>query len=138
RSVADAIEQCCNILSRSTSAQWILEGDIQSCFDEISHDWLLVHTPMDRTILRKWLKAGLIEQGVYQPTTAGTPQGGIISPALMNLTLDGLEPLLGEPFPRHSGKQVKLVRYADDCARRKPVFLWDERSPPREYLNSAE
>ena len=106
RSVADAIEQCCNVLSRSDSAQWILEGDIQSCFDEISHEWLLDHAPMDRKILRKWLKAGLIEQNVYQPTTAGTPQGGIISPALMNLTLDGLEPLLGEHFLRHSGKLV--------------------------------
>jgi RNA-directed DNA polymerase len=114
RSVADAIEQCCNVLSRSNSAQWTLEGDIQSCFDEISHEWLLSHTPMDRTILRKWLKAGLIEQDVYQPTTAGTPQGGIISPALMNLTLDGLEPLLGKHFPAHRGKQVNLVRYADD------------------------
>jgi RNA-directed DNA polymerase len=62
RSVADAIEQCCNVLSRSTSAQWILEGDIQSCFDEISHEWLLDQTPMDRTILRKWLKAGLMSK----------------------------------------------------------------------------
>ena len=68
---------------------------------------------MDRTILQKWIKAGLIEQDVYQPTIAGTPQGGIISPALMNLTLDGLESLLGEHFSRHSGKLVKLVRYAD-------------------------
>ncbi len=125
RSVADAIEQCCNVLSRSTSAQWILEGDIQNCFDEISHEWLLDHTPMDRTILRKWLKAGLIEQDVYQPTTAGTPQGGIISPVLMNLTLDGLEPLLGEHFPKQSGKLVNLVRYADDfiiTGRRKEIL----------------
>jgi RNA-directed DNA polymerase len=114
RSVADAIEQCCNALSRSNSAQWILEGDIQNCFDEISHEWLLDHIPMDRTILRKWLKAGSIEHAVYQPTTAGTPQGGIISPALMNLTLDGLEPLLDKHFPKQSGKQVNLVRYADD------------------------
>jgi RNA-directed DNA polymerase len=125
RSVADAIEQCRNALSRSASAQWILEGDIQSCFDEISHEWLLDHIPMDRTILRKWLKAGLIEQDVYHPTTAGTPQGGIISPALMNLTLDGLEPLLGKHFPRHSGKQVNLVRYADDfiiTGKRKEIL----------------
>jgi RNA-directed DNA polymerase len=52
RSVADAIEQCCNALCRPTSAQWILEADIKSCFDEISHEWLLSHVPMDRTILR--------------------------------------------------------------------------------------
>jgi len=93
---------------------------------------------MDRAILRKWLKAGVIEQDAYYLTTAGTPQGGIISPALMNLTLDGLEQLLDERFPRHKGKLVNFVRYADDCARRKPLFLWDERSPPRECLNSPE
>jgi len=137
RSVADAIEQCCNVLSRSTSAQWILEGDIQSCFDEISHEWLLNHIPMDRTILQKWLKAGLIEQEVYQPTTAGTPQGGIISPALMNLTLDGLEPLLGEHFTRHSGKQVHLVRYADDfiiTGRSKEILENEVKPLIVEYL----
>jgi RNA-directed DNA polymerase len=114
RSVADAIEQCFNTLARSTSAQYILEGDIKSCFDEISHQWLLSHIPMDRTILRKWLRAGFIEQRVHYPTTAGTPQGGIISPVLMNLTLDGLESLLANHFPQRHGKLVHLTRFADD------------------------
>lgn len=113
RSVADAIQQCFNTLCRSTSAQWILEGDIKSCFEEISHEWLLSHTTMDRAILKKWLKAGYLEQQVHYPTTTGTPQGGVISPALMNLTLDGLEPLLAKHFPPNSGKLVNLVRYAD-------------------------
>lgn len=113
RSVADAIVQCYTILSRSTSAQWVLEGDIQSCFDEISHQWLLSHIPMDRIILRKWLEAGFIEQQVHYPTATGTPQGGIISPVLMNLCLDRLEPLLKTNFPRRSGTQVNLVRFAD-------------------------
>lgn len=114
RSVADAIEQCCNTLCRPTSAQWILEADIKSCFDEISHEWLLSHIPMDRAILRKWLDAGFIERQVHHPTTAGTPQGGIISPTLMNLTLDGLETSLTKHFPPRSGKLVNIVRYADD------------------------
>jgi RNA-directed DNA polymerase len=114
RSVADAIARCHNLLSQSTSAQWILEGDIRSCFDEISHPWLLSHIPMDRGILRKWLAAGFIEQQVHYPTIAGTPQGGIISPSLMNLTLDGMEPLLKAAFPKRSGKLVNLVRFADD------------------------
>ena len=114
RSVADAIEQCFIVLARSNASQWVLEGDIESCFDEISHQWLLDHAPMDRTILRKWLKAGFIEQGVYYRTEAGTPQGGIISPVLMNLTLDGLEEMLARRFPKRMGKQVNLVRYADD------------------------
>jgi RNA-directed DNA polymerase len=74
RSVADAIEQVVNALCRPTSANWILEADIKSCFDEISHEWLLDHLPQDRAILRKWLAAGFIEQQVHYPTTAGTPR----------------------------------------------------------------
>ena len=69
---------------------------------------------MDRTILRKWLEAGYIERHIHYPTTTGTPQGGIISPALMNLTLDGLEPLLKSKFTRYNGGPVKMVRFADD------------------------
>src|SRR5215475_4270541 len=84
RSVADAIEQCFTLLAHSNSPQWILEGDIQSCFDEISHEWLLSHIPMDRAILKKWLTAGVIERESFSLTTTGTPQGGIISPVLMN------------------------------------------------------
>jgi len=114
RSVADAIDQSFKTLCRTTSPQWILEGDIKSCFDEISQEWLLSHIPMDRKILRKWLEAGFIEQRVHYPTIAGTPQGGIISPALMNMTLDGLESLLRTNFPIRSGKKVHLTRFADD------------------------
>jgi RNA-directed DNA polymerase len=114
RSVADAIVQCYIVLARSTSPQWILEGDIKSCFDEISQPWLLSNTPMNRTTLRKWLEAGFIEQQVHYPTATGTPQGGVISPVLMNLCLDGLEPLIKTNFPQRSGKQVNLVRFADN------------------------
>ncbi len=114
RSVADAIEQCFTLLARTNSPQWILEGDIQSCFDEISHEWLLSHIPMDRAILKKWLEAGVIERESFSLTTTGTPQGGIISPVLMNLTLDGLESLLAKHFPPRRGNLVKLVRFADD------------------------
>src|SRR5262252_1469864 len=92
-------ERCFITLSKRTSAQWILEGDIKSCFDRISHDWLLAHVPMDRAILRKWLKSGCMEKHVLHETTDGTPQGGIISPALSNCALDGLERLLKEKFP---------------------------------------
>src|SRR6266571_1418868 len=87
RSCADAMEQCFNTLSKP-NPQWILEGDIKSCFDRISHDWLLAHVPMDRAILRKWLKSGYMEKHVLHETTDGTPQGGIISPALSNCALD--------------------------------------------------
>jgi RNA-directed DNA polymerase len=120
RSCADAIEQCHNAL-RGGRDRWILEGDIKGCFDHISHGWLLEHVPMDRSILRKWLECGYMERNVFAATTEGTPQGGIISPVLANLTLDGLEPLLRKLFPlRGKGSQagrdasVRLVRYADD------------------------
>src|SRR6202049_824855 len=121
RTCADAIEQCFNTLSKP-NPQWILEGDIKSCFDRISHDWLLAHVPMDRAILQKWLKSGYMEKHVLHETTDGTPQGGIISPTLSNCALDGLEQLLREKFPTKKplpslgGKlpAVNLVRYADD------------------------
>jgi RNA-directed DNA polymerase len=61
-----------------------LEGDIKSCFDEISHTWLLEHIPMDRRTLGQWLRAGFMEKQRLFPTTAGTPQGGIASPVLAN------------------------------------------------------
>ena len=105
RSAADAIEQCFIALGRKFCAQWILEGDIQACFDRISHNWLLKQVPMDKTILEKWLKAGYVERGKLYPTEAGTPQGGICSPVLANLTLDGLERALKTAFPKPSHGQ---------------------------------
>jgi RNA-directed DNA polymerase len=118
RSTADAIEQCHTVLSVKGGAQWILEGDIRACFDQISHEWLLTHIPMDKVILRKWLKAGYMEKNVFHPTEAGTPQGAICSPVLANLTLDGLEKEIRIRYPKattRSGKaKVNLVRFADD------------------------
>ena len=118
RSAADAIEQCFTALGQESCAQWILEGDIKGCFDAISHEWLETHIPMDKTILRKWLKAGYMEEHVVYPTEAGTPQGGICSPVLANLTLDGLERKLRELYPTNTPRakraKVNLVRYADD------------------------
>jgi len=117
RSTADAIEQCFNGLSHRYSAQWVLEGDIQSCFDEICHTWLEAHIPMDKPILHKWLKAGYIDKSIFHQTEEGTPQGGPISPVLANLTLDGLEDKLRTLHPGfHQNRNAKLnlVRFADD------------------------
>ena len=80
RACADALEQCHIQLSGRSRPEWILEGDIKSCFDRISHDWLLTHVPMDRIILRSWLQAGFLEKDVFFATTDGTPQGGILTP----------------------------------------------------------
>jgi RNA-directed DNA polymerase len=116
RSTADAIEMCRLALCRETSALWVLEGDIRGCFDNINHEWMLRHIPTDKVMLRKWLKAGFMENRILFPTEAGTPQGGIISPVLANLTLDGLESLLREKFPksRKPHPKVNFIRYADD------------------------
>jgi len=133
RCCADAIEQCHLLLGNPHGPEWILEGDIKSCFDRISQDWLLDHIPMDKDILRRWLKAGYLEEGVLHPTTAGTPQGGIISPVLANLALDGLQTLLARHFPAGTKQKFKvhLVRYADDfIITGKSRFLLEHRVKP--------
>jgi len=119
RSTTDAIEQCFIVLAKRTRApEWILEGDIRACFDQINHDWLLTHTPMEKMILKKWLKAGYMEKDAFHATEAGTPQGGIISPVLANLALDGMEREILSRFRPTCVKQpctgVNFVRYADD------------------------
>jgi len=119
RSCADAIEQCFNCLAQSNSAQWVLEADIASCFDNISHQWLRKNIPLDRKMMNQWLKAGFLEKGELFPTLKGTPQGGIISPLLMNMTLDGLEETARKSVPRYlpgtnNRTGVAVIRYADD------------------------
>lgn len=112
RSCADAIEQCFNALARQDRSQWILEGDIKACFDKISHKWLLNNVLVDKTMLAKWLKAGFIDQGQLFSTNEGTPQGGIISPTLLTITLSGLEQAIKSVVS--SKDKVNLVTYADD------------------------
>lgn len=112
RSAHDAIEQCFKALAQKHSAKWILEGDIKSCFDEISIEWLLSHVTMDKYILKQWLEAGFIEKGTFHHTNRGTAQGGVISPTTANIALDGFE----EAIKRISapGDKLNFVRYADD------------------------
>lgn len=112
RSCADAIAQCYIVFARKRSAQWLLEGDIKACFDRISHEWLMKHILMDKLILYKWLKAGYMEGESFVSTKEGTPQGGIISPILANMTLDGLEDAIKKAVRRQD--KVNYIRYADD------------------------
>ena len=120
RSTADAIDALHRWLSRDCSPQWILEGDIKGCFDHISHQWLLDNVRIDKRILEKWLKSGVVFNKMPQPTVEGTPQGGIISPILANTTLDGMERMLKERYRvnyidgRLYHPKVNYVRYADD------------------------
>ena len=129
RSTADAVVHCHIVLGREYAPQWILEGDIKGCFDNISHEWLLNNIPIEKRILYKWLKAGYVENTTFVNTDEGTPQGGIISPVLANMTLDGLERLINERYKRccirsdgraswqtrkRPSPKVYLIRYADD------------------------
>ena len=144
RSTHDAIEQCFTDLNKEKSPEWILEGDIKGCFDHISHQWLLENIPMDTQILEKWLKCGYVETQKLFPTDEGTPQGGTISPTLMNMTLDGLERLLHDRLPTRkkvNGKthfnKLNFVRYADDfiITGESPEFLREKVLPiVKEFL----
>ncbi len=113
RSAADALGACHLALARKGSSQWILEADIKSCFDKISHDWLRKNIPMDKEILSKWLSAGYIDQGVFHQTEVGTPQGGLASPTLLVLTLSGLEQAVLNACSKRKDK-VHFSIYADD------------------------
>ena len=114
RSAIDVMDQCHIVLGKQRSAKYILDADIKACFDEINHEWLIENVVMDKVVLKKMLKAGYMERRIYYDTIVGTPQGGIISPALANCALNGLEKLLTEHFPTRKGHKVNMVRYADD------------------------
>ena len=101
------------MVAQKQSAEWILEGDSKACFDRISHEWLEAPIPMDSSMLRKWLAAGYIEKEVFYPTEAGTPQGGIASPSIANMTLDGLEYVAMKAASRQA--KIHVARFADDC-----------------------
>lgn len=124
RCAQDAGEQLFTVLAQKTCASWVLEGDIKGCFDHISHEWLLENIPMDKQVLHQFLKAGYMEQSRWYDTVEGTPQGGIISPILANMALDGIDKLLDDKY--HCNRvgnldqnisrkyKVNFVRYADD------------------------
>ena len=123
RSAHDACAQAFVCLSKKHSAKWVLEGDIKGCFDNINHEWLLDNIPMDKSILKQFLKAGFVYNRHLNPSKSGTPQGGIISPILANMTLDGIEALIASKYyTSKTGRvdkgydihKVNFVRYADD------------------------
>lgn len=146
RCTADAIGHLFVALSQKGAAQWVLEGDIKGCFDHISHAWMLKNICTDTKVLAKWLKAGFVDEGRLFPTDEGTPQGGIISPVLANLVLDGLEDLMGAFYgsTKLDGREhrmlkhkVHFVRYADDfvITSNSKETLEDEIRPlVREFL----
>jgi RNA-directed DNA polymerase len=129
RSCADAIASLFTILRGQTAKRvWILDADLSAAFDRIDHSRLLAALGSFPAagMIRDWLKAGVFESGKgFAPTEEGTPQGGVISPLLLNVALHGLEEAAGVRYHAsgvHAGRTVAgcpaLVRYADLCRRR--------------------
>ena len=125
RGCQDAI-QAIYITARGKTARrvWALDADLKAAFDRIDHAHLLASlgTFPARDVVEQWLKAGAVEQGWFTPTDEGTPQGGVISPLLLNVALHGMEQAAGvryhPPSHRDAGTAVPgspvLIRYADD------------------------
>lgn len=126
RSTHDAIEAIFKKLAPANGRTWIFEGDFRSCFDHLSHEFIMKQLGCFpyRAVIRRWLKAGYVDNGVFHETQEGSPQGALCSPLLANIALHGMEEELGITYYRRISKrdgvihEIKsshaLVRYADD------------------------
>jgi len=124
RGCHDAIEAIYKTAhGKSPKRRWVLDADLASAFDKIAHDHILLMlgTFPARGMIRGWLKAGVVEHGVLSRTEEGTPQGGVVSPVLLNIALHGMEEAAGVSYQKAgttAGKTSKdspvLIRYADD------------------------
>jgi RNA-directed DNA polymerase len=91
-----------------------LEGDIQGFFEHMAFSWREAHSPMNKRVWSKWLRSGFIDPGALSPTTAGVPQGGLISPVVSNLVLDGLEAVVHSRTWHRRIHHINDIRWADD------------------------
>ena len=124
KSTMDAMTQIRRILQGNSKSSWILDADISKCFDNISHEPLLQRLPVFRSLINRWLKVKVVSLGQWKTTIKGTPQGGIISPLLANIALDGIDRLFNGvtrygdyKYPSirvRENKGICVIRYADD------------------------
>ena len=121
RSCHDAISRIFSLAQPQSKKKWVVDADIKGAFDHISHETLM--TALDgfpaKKLVYQWLKAGILEQGIFAKTDMGTPQGGVISPLLLNIALHGMEQAVGVTYKTLRDytaitSQRALVRYADD------------------------
>jgi RNA-directed DNA polymerase len=120
RSAHDAIARVYTITRPYSSKKWVIDADIKGAFDNICSKFLVraIGSFPGRELIKQWLKAGYMEEGITHETTAGVPQGGIVSPLLLNIALHGMEDALGIRYNSQGRNQCKraVVRYADDLA----------------------
>jgi len=124
RGCHDAIVAIHTTSSRQDARRlWVLDADLAAAFDRLSHQHILCSLGSfpARELVRQWLRAGVLEDGQFIPAGEGTPQGGVISPALMNVALHGMEQAAGTRYWEGRTLQAApgspvLVRYADDLA----------------------
>lgn len=117
RSAQDAVTALYLKFATRYRPEWVLEADIKGFFDNIMHDWIIENIPMDNKVLYGWLKAGYIDMHKSYESVAGVPQGGVISPIIANIVLDGLSDHLAKsigPVKRGKSPHILMVRYADD------------------------
>lgn len=119
RSAHDAIEAIFSLATPQGRRKWVVETDIKSAFDHLRHEFLLTALAEfpAKHLITQWLKAGVMDQGTLVATTRGAPQGGPISPLLLNIALHGMETALGSRRYRNNTltpTSRALVRYADD------------------------
>lgn len=134
RSVTDAILHLTNDLSENPKCEWILKADIEGCFDNISHDWLLRYIYINPKLLKKYLKSGFIENRIWHSTEKGVPQGGSVSSVICNLTLDGLADICNDAHYMRNNQyamndicmddiSIDIIRYTDDF-----IIICDDRA----------
>jgi RNA-directed DNA polymerase len=153
RSQHDAVESIFLKIKGNTRRKWVFEGDFKGCFDNLNHDFILeqlIDFPAKK-LIQKWLKAGFVDNNVFEKTETGTPQGGVISPLLANIALHGMEEELGIEYytsiSKNGNRSVKkkaekrtlaMVRYADDflifCQSREEAESIYHKLVP--YLNN--
>jgi RNA-directed DNA polymerase len=124
RGCHDAIEAVYNTVKGPNPArQWVLDADLAAAFDRLSHEYILTAVGgfAAKRLIAAWLKAGVVHSGGFTPTEEGVPQGGVISPLLLNVALHGMEAAAGVRYRATAGEAVKalpgtpiVVRYADD------------------------
>jgi RNA-directed DNA polymerase len=132
RNAHDAIQKVFCVIRPGKTRKWVLDADIKGAFDNINHDFLMknISNFPGREWIIAWLQSGVMERNQITRTISGTPQGGIISPLLLNIALHGIEDVLNISYDKHGRINQKseyaLIRYADDfvvCAKSKEACI---------------